>query len=367
MTEEGPYPEADRHGAAPHPRETLQRYGQTAAETEFLAAAASGRMHHAWLISGPTGIGKATLAWAIARFLLAGGRGDTLEADPEGAVFRQVRSLSASGLVLCRRSWDTRLKRLRREIVVEDARAIKASFQMSAPERTWRVAVIDAVDEMNKAAANALLKILEEPPERSVFLLVCHRPSRLLPTIRSRCRELRCRPLGAVDLGRALRQAGHDATETEAAALATLAGGSVGEALDLSEGGGLELYSEIVAALGTGPPLDRRRLLALSETCNGANRAERFQLLLRLLERVMARLAVSGAGQPVEAVSSAERELLARLGSNARQAGIWAENATEIRNRAETSYAVNLDPAQVILDTLLQIDAAAADAIRSAA
>ncbi|WP_111431810.1 DNA polymerase III subunit delta' [Rhodobacteraceae bacterium DSL-40] len=367
MSETETRPEPDRRPGAPHPRETVSLHGQAPAEAAFLEAAHGGRMHHAWLVTGPAGIGKATLAWRIARYMLAGGTGASLEMDPATRVFRQAARLSAPGLVLCRRPWDEKAKRLRAEITVEEARGLKSAFQMSAPDGAWRVAIIDAVDEMNVAAANALLKILEEPPAEAMLLLVCHRPSRVLPTIRSRCRELRCRPLGAEDLGRALAGAGHPVSETEARVLTALSGGSAGEALDLAAGGGIALYNEAVALLAGGCPLDRRRMLALADACSGPDAAERFRLTLRLLELVLARLGRAGAGATPEPVSEAEAGLLAHLGRSQDQARIWAGRASEIRARAETARAVNLDPAQVILDTLLQIDAAAAEANRLAA
>jgi DNA polymerase III subunit delta' len=362
-----PPPEADRHPRAPHPRETAVLFGQETAEADFLAAAGSGRLHHAWLITGPRGVGKATLAWRIARWLVAGGADPTLDIDPGHGVFRQVRSLAAPGLALCRRPWDAKANRHRKEITVEEARAIKATLQLSAPDGAWRVAIIDAVDEMNTAAANALLKILEEPPTRTVLLLVSHRPSRLLPTIRSRCRALRCKPLLPEDLALALDAAGHPQAAGDARTLAALAGGSVGEALDLAAGDGIAIYGEIIHLLSRGAPLDRRGAVALAETCAGADRAERFRLVLRLLDRALARLALAGVGQPVAPLSETETALLARLAAGPAQGRLWAEQTEIIRSRAEAAYAVNLDPAQVILDTLLRIDAAAAQASRLAA
>ena len=139
-------------------------------------------------------------------------------------------------------------------------RALKAHFQLSAPEGGWRVAIVDAADELTDAAANALLKILEEPPDRAAILLVCHQPARLLPTIRSRCLELRCQPLGPADLARALEAAG--AAPEAPAALAALARGSVGAALRIAAEGGVALYGEIAALLAAAPPLDRRRAVA---------------------------------------------------------------------------------------------------------
>jgi DNA polymerase III subunit delta' len=362
-------PEPDRRPGAPHPRETSCLFGQGAAEAAFVDAAIGERLHHAWLISGPAGVGKATLAWRIARYMIEGGFGPTLETDRDARIFRQVAQLSAPGLMLCRRAWDAKARRLRAEITVEEARNLKSAFQLSLPDGGWRVAIVDAVDEMNTAAANALLKILEEPPPRSVLLLVSHRPSRLLPTIRSRCRELRCKPVGAADLTAALSAAGNDVGAENASVLAALTGGSVGEAIDLADGGGIALYADVTQLLASGPLVERRRMLELADACGrgGVEDGGRFQITLRLLELAMVRLSRAGAGMPISPVSDSEARLFATLGTSPLQSRVWATRCGEIRARAERAYAVNLDPAQVILDTLLQIDAAAADAMQYAA
>jgi DNA polymerase-3 subunit delta' len=180
-------PEPDRVEGAPHPRHTSELFGQSAAEAEFLDSFNSDRMHHAWLIAGPQGVGKATLAWRIAKFLLAqpadkggmfGGqapaRPDSLQIEPDHPVARRVGALSEPRLFLCRRPWDEKGKRLRQNITVEETRKLKSFFTLSATDGGYRVAIVDAADEMNTAAANALLKILEEPPEKTVLLLVSH-------------------------------------------------------------------------------------------------------------------------------------------------------------------------------------------------
>lgn len=357
--------ESDRLAGAPHPRETSVLFGQDAAQAEFLAAAAAGRLHHAWLLTGPRGVGKATLAWRIARALVAGGPLTRLDMPPEAPTFRELATLAAPRVFLCRRPWDDKTERLRTAITVDEVRALKDFFQLSAADGGRRVAIVDAADELNASAANALLKVLEEPPSAAVLLLVCHRPAGLLPTIRSRCRELRLAPLGADDLGSALAAAGAGteagAEIAESAALATLAGGSVGAALRLAAEDGVERYDAIAGLLAR-TPLDRRRALAIAGGVAGRDAQPRYDLTLELIGVALARLALHGAGAPVAPVSAAEAEMLARLGATPRQAAIWARLAPELATRTTHARAVNLDPGQVILDTFLQIDAAAAEA-----
>lgn len=360
MTEED---EPDRLEGAPHPRLTVDLYGQEAAEAGFLAALRAGRLHHGWLLTGPRGVGKATLAWRIARRMVAGGAdasGEGLGMAPDHPVFRQTAALAAPQVALVRRSWDERAKRFRTAIGVDEIRALKGFFQLSAPDRAWRVAIIDAADELTPQAANALLKTLEEPPARALILLVCHAPARLLPTIRSRCRELRCAPLGAADLARALAAAGG---ETDAAgALAALSGGSVGEALRLAAAEGPALYDQVARLLAVAPGMDRRAAIALAEACAGRANEARYDATLGLIRLALARLARAAAGAGGAAISEAEARAVAALAARPAQARIWAELVASLAARTEHARAVHLDPAQVILDTLLRIDAAAAEA-----
>ncbi|MEO1789626.1 MAG: DNA polymerase III subunit delta', partial [Pseudomonadota bacterium] len=174
---DAPVPEADRLGDAPHPRDTPALFGQDAAQGAFLAAYAQDRLHHAWLITGPRGVGKATLAWRIARFLLAEAPVEagmfcapppptTLDIDAEHPVARRVAAGSEGRLFLVRRSWDAKTKRLKSTIGVDEVRGLKSFFAMSAADGGRRVVIVDAADEMTVNAANALLKVLEEPPDR---------------------------------------------------------------------------------------------------------------------------------------------------------------------------------------------------------
>lgn len=278
---------------------------------------------------------------------------------PEHPVFRQLATLASPQLFLGRRPWDDKAERLKTAITIDEIRGLKSFFQLSATEGGRRMAIIDAADDLNGPAANALLKILEEPPARAVLLLVCHRPDALLPTIRSRCRLLRLAPLGASDLGAALAAAG--AAEATEPGLATLAGGSVGAALDLAEAGGLAIYNDILTLLRV-TPLDRRRINDLAAAAAGRAAAERYGLILDLTALSLGRMARAAAGLPLVPVSDAEAEVIARLAQRPEQALIWARLSPELTRRTSHARAVNLDPAQVILDTFLKIDAAAAEA-----
>jgi DNA polymerase III subunit delta' len=239
--------------SAPEPRANPILLGHEAAEAILVEALRGGRMHHAWLITGSEGVGKATLAYRFARRLLAGvPDDDSLALDPNHPVFRRVKAGSHADLLTVERGFDEKRKRLRTVIAAEDVRRITGFMSLTPAEGGWRVAIVDGAEEMNAASANALLKILEEPPPRAVLLLVCSAPGRLLPTIRSRCRRLRLSALPDAAMDTLLARYLPDLNADERGRLITLAEGSPGRALTLAEEEGLALaalVNEVLAAL----------------------------------------------------------------------------------------------------------------------
>ncbi|MBI1416197.1 MAG: DNA polymerase III subunit delta' [Limimaricola sp.] len=357
-------PEPDRIEGAPHPREAARLFGQSHAEADFLDAFRADRLHSAWLLTGPRGVGKATLAWKLAAFLLAqpapGGLfaappPDTL-ALPEGNTdARLVHAGAHPRLHVLRRGPTEKGDRLSQTIAVERVRGLKSFFHLSAADGGRRVVIVDSVDEMGPAAANALLKELEEPPALATLLLVSHRPAGLLPTIRSRCRELRCAALSPADLRAALEQAGHTAAEADA--LGALAAGSVGDAIRLIEGDGLTLYRDLVGLLAGLPRLDRPAAIRLADSCAGRGTDGRFALAVTLMDLALARLARTGVlGPPALEAADGEAALFARLSPDAGAARAWAVAQQDLGARAERGRAVNLDPAALILDMIFRIE-----------
>lgn len=265
-------------GDGRHPRETAELVGHAEAERVLLDAYRSARIPHAWLIGGPQGIGKATLAYRMARFVLA--HPDPNDAAVQSArslaigaddpVFRRVAAQAQGDLLVLERTLNDRGK-LRQDIAVDDVRRTVSFFGSTAGEGGWRIAIVDAVDELNAAGANALLKIIEEPPPRTLLLLVNHARARVLPTIRSRCRVLELRPLAAGDVAQAAAAAlGRDA-DAEVMEAAGLAEGSVGRALMMLEGPSLNLRRRIFEMLERLPETDPLALHALGDAMGGVD------------------------------------------------------------------------------------------------
>lgn len=345
--------------------------GHEAAERTLLDACASGRLPHAWLITGPRGIGKATLAHRFARFLLAGGSAGaggalfgaatppSLHFAPEHPVFRRVLAGGHADFRVVERGVNEETGKLRSEIVVDDVRELGGFLRLTPAEGGYRVVVIDSADEMNRNAANAVLKILEEPPSRAVLLLVSHAPARLLATVRSRCRKLPLAPLGDETLRGVIRARHPALSEAEMDGLARLAEGSPGRAFELHAAGGIALYCDLLGVLASLPSLDFKAADRFAgETC-GRGADDSFLLAADLLRRWHARLLRGVAtgrwsGDLVEGESQIMRRLAGR-GSLDRWFEVWDKNDRLFR-RADS---LNLDHRQVLISAFLELETAA--------
>ncbi len=342
-------PESDAFPGAPHPRHAERLIGHQAAEAEMLSAYREGRVAHAWLISGGEGIGKATLAWRFARFLLANPvpdapaarRARDLHVDPSHPAARHLAALAHPDFSLIRRDWQADKKRFSTEIQVDHVRAALEVFQMSAAFGGWRVCIVDSAEDLNRNSANALLKMIEEPPQRSLFLIVSHRPGRVLPTIRSRCRRLKLDPLSQSEIAEAVATLGPPWSEADPAAVAKAAkraSGSVREALArLSpESKGIDaLINSIIAGL---PRPDPRAVVKLAEALAGRAAGEPYDAFHRELYDWLAGYALRSAS------SSARAEELGAL---------W----DRIRQAARETEALNLDRRLHILAIFAEIAA----------
>jgi DNA polymerase-3 subunit delta' len=246
--------------SVPEPRANPILLGHPEAEATILDAISAGRMHHAWLITGPEGVGKATLAYRFARRLLAGRPSEpSLALDPTDPIFRRVAANSHADMLTIERVLNEKTKRMKTQIAVEDVRKINGFMSLTPAEGGWRVVVVDGAEDLNPASANALLKILEEPPPRAILLLVCAAPGRLLPTIRSRCRRLRLTQLADEPMGQLLTQYLPDLQPDERRRLVAMAEGSPGRAIMLAEDEGLKIALLVDKLLADMPAIPTSR------------------------------------------------------------------------------------------------------------
>jgi len=261
------------------PRETNVLFGHAQAEQAMLAAYKSGRVPHAWLIGGPPGVGKATLAYRFARFVLAHPdpaadavqSATSLAVEPDDTVSRRVAAQAQSGLLVLERVINEQTGKLYTVIRIDDVRRSVPFFGSTAGEGGWRIAIVDSIDELQRDGANALLKILEEPPQRALLLLVSHAPGRELPTIRSRCRRLLLRPLTESDVAHAVAAASRRPVDEAVLAAARAAEGSVARALALLDEDAQELRRQTLDAMAQLPSADPRAVHAIGDALGSAD------------------------------------------------------------------------------------------------
>jgi DNA polymerase-3 subunit delta' len=296
-----------------HPRRTTFLAGHERTETLLRQTWDSKRLHHAWLLTGPQGIGKATLAYRFARFVLADGAAidDGLSIAPSHPVQALVANAAHRDLRTIERIADPKTKKMRSEILVSQVRSATDFLALTASDGGWRIMVIDPIDDLNINASNALLKILEEPPKATLLLLISHQPGLLLPTIRSRCRVLPMPALDDVAVDQVLNQKLPDLTSEQRRGLVMLAEGSVGRAINLAEEGGDGLHQALIGVFKRDGSIAWDRAALLGDRVmrgDGAMFASLGEMLSRWLERIIR----VGRDQPVRGSASDGEITLAR-------------------------------------------------------
>ncbi len=324
-----------------HPREVFDLIGHEAAEAAFEDARGRGRLHHAWLLTGPEGVGKATFAFRAARRLL-GAPADpaygVLGSSPDHPIARQIIARSHPDLFVLERLGED--GKVRKVIPVDEARALSEFFAKSPASAPHRVAIIDAVDDLNVNAANAILKTLEEPPPRGVLLMVSHSPGRLLPTIRSRCRRLAFQPLPLEQAAAFVRDR-EDVNAEDALRLASMANSAPGRAWTLAASGALEMDDAARGLLEGLPQIDGAMALSLADRFRGGEGMAQFNLLFdRLSERVHA-LAMDRAGQGIGGLDR------------------WAQAWETLERLPREAEALNLDRTDALFTALEELRQAA--------
>jgi DNA polymerase-3 subunit delta' len=338
------------------PRRNSYFRGHENAEEAILRTWSSHRVPHAWLITGPRGIGKATLAYRFARLALSGKGAEgglfdatapSLQIESASPVFRQIAHGSHPDLMVIERGYDEKRDRLRMEIVVDDIRRAVDFMHLKSAMGGWRVVIVDTADDMNRNSANALLKILEEPPQQTLLLLVSHTPGSLLPTIRSRCRRLVLAPLPDSIVEELIHHyvPGLDASEVRQ--LTEIAGGSIGRALSIAGVGGLEIHAELHRQLTALPNLPMAEIHAFAEKVGKSGGESPFELASELLLIWLGRVVrhrATGAGRPPSAAAAGR-------GSLEQWLALW-EKTDSLFKRTD---AINLDRKQVWIGAMVDI------------
>ncbi|TMJ35654.1 MAG: DNA polymerase III subunit delta' [Alphaproteobacteria bacterium] len=339
MSDDGEDPRESEH----HPRRRTDLRGHQSAEETLLRQLASRRMHHAWLFAGLRGIGKATLAYRLARFLLAfpdpeaAAERRSLYVPGEAPVAHRIAARGHADLITLERSYDAKAERLKSEIVVDDVRKVSGFFAKTAGEGGWRICIVDAAEDLNTESANALLKILEEPPAHSLFILVSHQAGRLLPTIRSRCLRLDLSALTEADtIAVVATMAEQNSDEIERAA--RLSKGSPGRALELLNSQGAKYFDLVRQIMSRSKAMDLAAKINIADGLQARGMAEDFTIFSELLLTFI-------AGKAREAALAGQGAALARAHE-------------EIGHSLRLANALNLDRRQTILDALTVLGSA---------
>ncbi|MCW2307572.1 DNA polymerase III subunit delta' [Rhodobium gokarnense] len=349
--------DADAIDDVPHPRQQQRLAGQAHAETELLDAYRSGRIHHAWILSGTRGIGKATLAFRMARFVLAhpdpkaaavAGARD-LSVAPDVPAARKVAAGSHPDLLHLRRPYDDKRKRFKTELPVDEIRRTASLFGTTAGEGGWRICIVDAADDMNANAANALLKVLEEPPPRALFLVVSHNPGRLLPTIRSRCRKLALDPLAPETIAGELQALGlaGGLDERTLHRVAVLGSGSLRRSVLLLRADGVALWDAFEDIAHGLPKMDRAAIHALADRVAARDADDVFATFKDIVRDWLTARVRDGA-----AAGASAGDLIA-----------WSEAWETINQANRTAAVLNLDRKQLVLDTFRTLAEAARNSL----
>lgn len=348
----------DRIDGAPDPLENRVVVGHGATLDMLAHHYASGRMHHAWLLSGPRGIGKATLAARFAGHVFR--HPSPADAPPryvvpasDDPVEGRVGRGGHPNLLLMRRPWSEQTKRWRSELTVDEIRRTVSFFGTSSGEQGWRVAIVDTADDLNSNAANALLKILEEPPARTLFLVLAHSSRGQMATIRSRCVKISVRPLGEDEVLEAIGRLGFgdDVDPADRRLAAQLSGGSVRRAILLLSGDGVDLYRKFVALAANAARPDWGAAHALAGELAPVAAQDRFRLFIDIAHDYFARR-IRGEAEPLSQTGAVPQAGISELAR-------WVEVWEKTRRSVELADEWNLDRKQVVLNLIAALREAA--------
>ncbi|MED5531178.1 MAG: DNA polymerase III subunit delta' [Pseudomonadota bacterium] len=348
--------ESDKGPHTPHPRKTKKLVGHKLVKETFLDSYRSGKMHHAWLIHGPKGVGKATLAWQIAKFLLD--NQSPSNQKNKGLVSRRIEALSEPSIFLCRKQFDKSKKRFFQDISIDEVRKINHFFSLTNIASQWRVVIIDPIDDLSNSAANALLKVLEEPPKGGVFFLICNNKENIVPTITSRCRLLGCSFLKQPEFEEVLSGLRHfDNEKDNLISLFSLTNGSISKAMDFIFNNGFTLFKRILEVINFNNEMNRRKIWYLLDQNNHLGTQKEYhtfikELILLALSRISKALVEKDMGKQM----AEEKEIVELYNNYSEPYFPFAWLHSSLINDFEKAEKINLDPVTTILKAFLKIE-----------
>ena len=362
---------SDKIAGAPHPMLANEIIGHSSQKLSFLSSFASNRLPQCWLLAGDMGIGKASFAWLIAKFLLttkyqpADLKNDLNESnlnsilEPQsGSILNRIISGSEQRVYIVRRGYNEKRKTFFKNISIEDVRKLQSYCSLSIADGGKRIIIIDTADDLNKSSSNALLKLLEEPPKNTIFLLISHQPNLLVPTIKSRCQKLSFSNLDQTDLGAVLTAIGCKIEPSDEVSLSILSKGSAGAACRLINSNCINLYSDILNISSSLPNLNTNKILQLSQNYFAKAKPGEFEIFLEMMQHFFSRLCKTGAMQKplLPSVTENEAKIMKNLCPNLKSAHLWSEAANITLTKLNKGYLLNIDIESLILDAFIYLE-----------
>ena len=362
---------SDKIAGAPHPMLANEIIGHSSQKLSFLSSFASNRLHQCWLLAGDMGIGKASFAWLIAKFLLttkyqpADLKIDLNESninsilEPQsGNTLNRIISGSEQRVYIVRRGYNEKRKTFFKNISIEDVRKLQSYCSLSIADGGKRIIIIDTADDLNKSSSNALLKLLEEPPKNTIFLLISHQPNLLVPTLKSRCQKLSFSNLDQTDLGAVLTAIGCKIEPSDEVSLSVLSKGSAGAACRLINSNCINLYRDILNIASSLPNLNTNKILQLSQNYFAKAKPSEFEIFIEMMQHFFSRLCKTGVMQkPVlPSVTDNEAKIMKSLCPNLKSARLWSEAANISLAKLNKGYLLNIDIESLIIDAFIYLE-----------
>ena len=371
MIDEEGSPLSDKILGIPHPKLAKKLIGHSTQKLYFLNSYISNRLPQCWLLAGDKGVGKATFAWLIAKFLLTtnqnpddikielnGANIDSILAPQDGGTLTRILSGSEQRIYVVRKGYNEKRKAFFKDISIDDIRNLQSYCSLSIADGGRRVIIIDTADDLNTNSCNALLKLLEEPPKNTLFLLISHKPNLLLPTLQSRCQKLLFSALSQNDLRAVVTTTGQEIGPAQEVPLSILSNGSAGVACRLLNSNSLNLYRDILNLASSLPNLNTKKATQLSQNYFAKGKADDFENFIEMMQHFLSRLCKTGAMQkPLSpSVTNDEAKIMTYLCPSLRSANLWAEAAEIALAKLHKGYLLNIDVESLIIDTFINLE-----------